>query len=133
VARNIIDNRMRLLRALSDGGVKILLGSDAPQRFSVPGFSLHREMRRMADAGMQPYDIIKSGSYNVGEYFKDLDDFGTVEPGQRADLILVEANPLDDVVHIARRAGVMVRGQWLPEAEIQSRLEKIAASHKDQP
>jgi imidazolonepropionase-like amidohydrolase len=95
VARHIIQNRMRLLRALSDGGVKILLGSDAPQRFSVPGFSIHREMARMAEAGMKPYDIIKSGSSNVGVYFKDKDDFGTIATGQRADLILVEANPLE--------------------------------------
>ena len=130
VAHNIIQNRMRLLKVLSDGGVNILLGSDAPQRFSVPGFSIHREMKRMADAGMKPYDIIKSGSYNVGVYFKDKDDFGTIETGKRADLILVDANPLDNVANIGRRAGVMVRGQWIPEQELQNRLAKIATSYK---
>lgn len=130
VARNIIQNRMRLLKVLSDGGVNILLGSDAPQRFSVPGFSIHREMTRMAEAGMKPYDIIKSGSYNVGVYFKDQDNFGTIETGQRADLILVDANPLENVANIARRSGVMVRGRWIPEPEIQNQLAKIAASYK---
>jgi hypothetical protein len=129
VAHNIIQNRMRLLKVLSDGGVNILLGSDAPQRFSVPGFSIHREMTRMAQAGMKPYDIIKSGSYNVGVYFKDKDNFGTIETGQRADLILVDANPLENIANIEHRAGVMVRGQWIPEQEIQSRLAKIAASY----
>jgi Amidohydrolase family len=79
VARNVIKNRMRLLKELHDGGVKILLGSDAPQRFSVPGFSIHREMKRMADAGMKPYDILRSGSYNVGLYLKEKDNFGTIE------------------------------------------------------
>jgi imidazolonepropionase-like amidohydrolase len=130
VARQIIQNRMRLLKALSDGGVKILLGSDAPQRFSVPGFSIHREMGRMAEAGMRPLDIIKSGSSNVGVYFKDKDEFGTIATGQRADLILVEANPLENMATIARHTGVMVRGQWIPEPEIQNRLAKIAASYK---
>ena len=130
VARTIIQNRMRLIKVLSDGGVNILLGSDAPQRFSVPGFSIHREMQRMADAGMKPYDIIKSGSYNVGVYFKDKDDFGTIETGKRADLILVEVNPLENVANIERRAGVMVRGQWIPEQELQNRLAKIAESYK---
>jgi imidazolonepropionase-like amidohydrolase len=130
VARQIIQNRMRLLKVLSDEGVKIMLGSDAPQRFSVPGFSIHREMARMADAGMKPYDIIRSGSFNVGVYFKNQDDFGTIETGRRADLILVEANPLDNVGNLARRAGVMVRGRWIPEPEIQDRLAKIAASYK---
>jgi imidazolonepropionase-like amidohydrolase len=130
VARQIIQNRMRLLKVLSDGDVNILLGSDAPQRFSVPGFSIHREMQRMADAGMKPYDIIKSGSYNVGVYFKDKDDFGTIDTGKRADLTLVEVNPLENVANIGRRAGVVVRGQWIPEQELQNRLAKIAASYK---
>jgi imidazolonepropionase-like amidohydrolase len=130
VARNVIKNRMRLLKVLDDGGVKILLGSDAPQRFSVPGFSIHREMRRMADAGMKPYDILRSGTYNIGLYLKEKDNFGTIEVGKRADLILLNANPLEDISNIARRSGVMVRGRWLSEREIQSRLEKIAVSHR---
>jgi imidazolonepropionase-like amidohydrolase len=130
VARNVIKNRMRLLKELHDGGVKILLGSDAPQRFSVPGFSIHREMKRMADAGMKPYDILRSGSYNVGLYLKEKDNFGTIEVGKRADLILLDANPLEDISNIARRSGVMVRGRWLSEREIQSRLDQIAASHR---
>jgi imidazolonepropionase-like amidohydrolase len=130
VARNSIKNRMRLLKALHEGGVKILLGSDAPQRFSVPGFSIHREMKRMADAGMKPYDILRSGSTNVGLYLKEKDNFGTVAVGTRADLILLDANPLEDVSNVARRSGVMVRGRWLSEREIQSRLDQIAASHR---
>jgi Amidohydrolase family len=130
VARNEITNRMRLLKALHDGGVKILLGSDAPQRFSVPGFSIHREMKRMADAGMKPYDILRSGSYNVGLYLKEKDNFGTIEVGKRADLILLDANPLEEIGNIARRSGVMVRGRWLSEREIQSRLDQIAAAHR---
>jgi len=130
VARNVITNRMRLLKALHEGGVKVLLGSDAPQRFSVPGFSIHREMKRMADAGMKPYDILRSGTYNVGLYLKEKDDFGTIEVGKRADLILLEANPLENISNIARRSGVMVRGRWLPEREIQSRLDQITASHR---
>jgi imidazolonepropionase-like amidohydrolase len=121
---------MRLLKALHEGDVKVLLGSDAPQRFSVPGFSIHREMKRMADAGMKPYDILRSGTYNVGLYLKEKDDFGTIEVGKRADLILLEANPLENISNIARRSGVMARGRWLPEREIRSRLDQIAASHR---
>lgn len=128
-ARQLISNRLRVLSSLHQGGVGILLGTDAPQVFSVPGFSIHREMERMVAAGMTPYEVIASGTRNVGEYFQNEDDFGTIEVGKRADLILVEANPLEDVTNVARRAGVMVRGRWLPEADIQERLARIAASY----
>ena len=123
-----IDNRMKILKALQDGGARILLGSDAPQQFNVPGFSIHREMRRMADAGINAYEIVKSGTANVGQYFKAQDSFGTIAVGQRADLILVDANPLENVSNMEKRSGVMVRGRWLPASEIDAALAKIAST-----
>ena len=105
------------------------MGTDAPQLFSVPGFSLHRELERMVEAGMTPYEIIASGTRNVGAYFANEDTFGTLAEGQRADMILVNANPLDDVKHIQQRSGVMVRGRWLSEEAIQERLAEMAASY----
>ena len=130
-AHQTIDNRMRVLEALHDGGVTILFGTDAPQQFSVPGFSIHHELSRMTDAGMTPYEILQTATANVGDYFQDKDRFGTIEPGARADLILLEANPLDDIAHLADLAGVMVQGRWLPEEEIQAQLDEIAASHEE--
>jgi imidazolonepropionase-like amidohydrolase len=124
----IATSRMRILKSLHEGGVRILLGTDAPQQFSVPGFSIHREMALMVKCGFTPYQIIQSGTKNVGDYLKDKDDFGTVEVGKRADLILLQGNPLKDVANIAKSASVMVRGRWLPEAEIRGRLDEIAAS-----
>jgi imidazolonepropionase-like amidohydrolase len=129
-SRRTIANRLLVLKALSDGGVRVLMGTDAPQQFSVPGFSLHRELLRMRDAGMTPEQILASGTRNVGEYFRASDRFGTVAVGQRADLLLLDANPLADVANLTRRAGVMVRGRWLPEGEIQQRLAAIAARHQ---
>jgi imidazolonepropionase-like amidohydrolase len=129
-AKQYIDNRLRILWSLHAGGVGILLGSDAPQQFNVPGFSIHREMKRMTDAGMAPYDIIKSGTSNVGQHFKAQDAFGTIAVGQRADLILVDGNPLEDLANIERQTGVMVRGRWLPRSEIQTRLDQIASRHQ---
>ena len=120
------NNRLQVLSALSDAGVGILMGTDSPQIFSVPGFSLHREMRAMAEAGMSPYQILVSGTRSVGEYFRRNDTFGTVAVGRRADLILLNSNPLDDVANVADRAGVMVRGRWLSDRYIQGRLDEIA-------
>jgi hypothetical protein len=129
--RHYVDNRMRILRALHRAGAGILLGSDAPQQFNVPGFSIHREMRRMVDAGLTPYEVIKAGTADVGAHLGG--SFGRVAVGQRADFILVDANPLADVANVERRSGVMVRGRWLPEAEIQKRLAAIAASYTAAP
>lgn len=125
-----IADRMRVLRALHEAGAGILMGTDAPQQYSVPGFSLHREIRRMEEAGMTPHAVLKTGTVHVGTYFEAWDRFGMVAPGHRADLLLLEANPLDDLAHLQRRAGVMVRGRWIPEAAIQERLRQIAGSYR---
>lgn len=127
-AARVAANRKVLLKALADGGVRILFGTDSPQQFSVPGFSIHRELQAMKHAGMSNFAILQSATKNVGEYEKARDAFGVVAKGQRADLLLLTADPLANLTAVAQRAGVMVRGKWIPEAEIQVRLEKIAAS-----
>jgi len=127
-SRRVAANRVELLRALHRGGVRILMGTDAPQQFSVPGFSLHRELRKMAESGMSPYEILVTGTRNVGAYFPR-DRFGTVAPGQRADLLLVDGDPLKSLDNLMRRSGVMVRGRWIPESEIHGRLATIAAGY----
>lgn len=121
----VIEIRRKLLKALQEEGARIVFGTDAPQIFSVPGFSIHREMRIMADAGLTPFEILASGTRNAAEHFGS-DKFGVVEVGRRGDLLLLDANPLDDVGNVARRAGVMVRGRWMPESEIQAGLAELA-------
>lgn len=117
------------MKALHDGGAKLLLGTDALQLFTVPGFSVHREMALMAASGLSPYEILEAATRNAAEYVGDASEFGTIEVGKRADLLLLEANPLEDVSNVSRLAGVMVRGRWISEAEIQQRLEQIASTH----
>ena len=128
-----LELRRRVLKALSDAGAGILMGTDSPQLFNVPGFALHRELQVMADAGMSNHEILESGTVAVGEYVAShlgLDgNFGTIAPGQRADLMLLEANPLDDLVNLFDRVGVMVRGRWVSRAEIDAGLEALAAKH----
>ena len=125
--------RDRILKALSDAGAGILMGTDSPQLFNVPGFALHRELQVMAESGMSNYEILKSGTVTVGEYVAShlgLDgSFGTVAPGQRADLVLLGSNPLDDLANLFDRAGVMVRGRWVSREEIDAGLEALAAKH----
>jgi predicted amidohydrolase YtcJ len=118
--------RQQLLRELTSAGAPVALGSDAPQFFNVPGFSIHPEMEMMVAAGLTPYEVLVTGTRNPAVYFGTPEEFGTVQVGRRADLILLEANPLEDIGNVRRRAGVMVRGRWLPESEIQQRLDAIA-------
>jgi imidazolonepropionase-like amidohydrolase len=127
--------RRRMLKGIQDAGATILLGTDAPQLFSVPGFSIHREVQVMRAAGLTPFQILRAGTSNVSEhvdkfYGRAASRFGTVEVGQRADLLLLDANPLDDVANLQRRAGVMLRGRWLPEDELRVKLEALAAANR---
>ena len=122
--------RRRILKSLQTAGCPIAFGTDSPQLYSVPGFSIHREMRSMAAAGLTPQQILLSGTRNAARYFGAEQEFGSVAAGQRADLILLNGNPLTDLANVGRRAGVMVNGRWLPEAEIQARLERMAAAYQ---
>jgi imidazolonepropionase-like amidohydrolase len=125
--RRLAALRRRILMALHRGGVRVLLGTDSPQVFNVPGFSIHREMALYVEAGMTPYEVLAAGTRVVGEFLDG--SSGTVEEGKRADLILVQGNPLEDIGYVARRVGVMVRGEWIPEETIQARLEAIASRY----
>ncbi len=129
-ADRIAAQRIELLGALNEAGARILMGTDSPQLFSVPGFALLRELPLMADAGMSPYEILVSGTRAVGEYLREEDAFGTIAAGSRADLILLNSNPMEDAMRVFDRAGVMARGQWIPESEIQERLAAIAAGYR---
>ena len=122
----LVEIRQRLTRELFHNGAPIVLGSDAPQFFNVPGFSIHHEMQMMVNAGLTPYEVLLTGTVNAAEYAGTPEEFGTVQENRRADLILLEANPLTDISNVKKRAGVMVRGVWWPESEIQSELDAIA-------
>jgi imidazolonepropionase-like amidohydrolase len=118
-----IELRNRLLKALSDGGAVLLLGSDAPQLFSVPGFSIQREMETWAAAGISPFRILQAGTTAIAKYLKDETNSGTVSVGKRADLLLLDGNPLQDVRNVASKTGVMAYGRWYPWSELQKRLD----------
>ncbi len=126
VNRRVADLRRRILRALFLGGANIALGTDSPQIFSVPGFAMHHEMALYVDIGMTPYDVLEIGTRRPAEYFGAEDEFGTITVGLRADLILLDENPIEDIANVRDPAGVMIRGRWIPRDEISERLTAIA-------
>jgi imidazolonepropionase-like amidohydrolase len=127
-ARRTMEMRRKLIKALHAGGAGLLLGSDAPQIYNVPGFSVHRELESLVAAGLTPYQALETGTRNVASFFGTSATTGTIEVGKRADLILLDANPLTNVRNTTRRAGVMLGGRWLPKSVIDARLDAVAKS-----
>lgn len=125
-----LELRRQVLQGLHAAGTPLLVGSDSPQLFMVPGFALHQEMEAMTAAGLPPLTVLQAATRNAAAYFGESDQWGSVAPGQRADLLLLNANPLQDVKLTRALVGVMVRGQWLPRTELDARLEQVAAAAK---
>lgn len=118
--------RRRLLKALHDAGVLFLLGSDAPQLWNVPGFSAHRELAALVAAGLTPYQALRTGTVNVARFLGEDGRAGVVRAGARADLILLDANPLESIANSLRINGVMLNGRWIGPAEREQRLAALA-------
>lgn len=120
IAAQAILVRRKLIMALHEAGAGLLLGSDAPQVFNVPGFSLHDELHYMVVAGLTPYEALSMGTTAVATYLGT--NTGSVEVGRDADLVLLDSNPLVDISNSRRVHGVMLRGRWYSSRELQSRL-----------
>ena len=125
---DFISIRRQLIKALQDGGQGLLLGSDAPQLFNVPGFSIHHEMAGMLRAGLSPLEILQSGTLNPAVFYGMEDEFGEIKTGLSADFFLVSGNPLEDLENLRKVEGVMVRGIWISREDIDKRLESIASN-----
>lgn len=124
--------RKALTKALNDAGARILLGTDCGNPLVVQGFSIHEELQAFAEAGLSPYEAIKTGTYDAAEFLHGLNEFGTIREDKRADLILVESNPLEDVRNINKRIGVMVRGKWFTENQLKAKLNQLADKYINQ-
>lgn len=118
--------RRRLIKALYEAGVPFLLGSDAPQLWNVPGFSSHRELAALVAAGLTPYQALRTGTVDVATFMEEQGRSGVVQAGARADLLLLDANPLADIGNSLRISGVMVNGRWIGPEERGRMLEALA-------
>ncbi|MGH7467205.1 MAG: amidohydrolase family protein [Longimicrobiales bacterium] len=131
--KKLLEFRRALLDALADGGALLLMGTDSPQMFNVPGFALHHELQLMRKSGLTPFQVLQSGTVNVGRYTREVlgkpGNFGTVASGQRADLVLLDANPFADLTNVTKRSGVMARGRWFSAAELSAGLDAMATRH----
>jgi imidazolonepropionase-like amidohydrolase len=120
----LITLRRKLIYACQQNGVGLLLGCDAPQIFNVPGFSTHHELQYLVNAGLTPYQALRTGTVNVAAYL-NRSDIGVIKPGAIADVILVAGNPLKDIRETQKIEGVALSGKWLTQASIAAALDKL--------
>lgn len=118
----------RLTGALHRASVRLMAGTDTLGfPLIVPGASLHRELQLLVQSGLTPYEAIRTATINPAVFLGKDDEFGTIAVGKRADLVLVEGNPLQDLAQLRHPIGVIVRGTWLPRAHLQQLLGGLAA------
>lgn len=122
--------RRSMVRALRDVGAGLLLGTDAGASYVEPGFSIHAELEAFVEAGLTPFEAIAAGTRDAARFLGAEETFGMVTPGLRADLMLVDANPLTDVGALKRLIGVMVRGRWIPSSALECGLERLSELHR---
>lgn len=124
-AKRYLELRDLLTKALHDVGAGLLLGADAPQIFNPPGYSAHRELELLVGAGLTPFEALKTGTVNVGEYLGEEDKVGKIAVGYRADLILLDANPLETIPFHNRIMGVISDGDYISRDEFDDMLNEI--------
>jgi imidazolonepropionase-like amidohydrolase len=121
-----VEVRNRLVKAISDSGGKIMAGSDTPEWFFGYGWTIHRELESLVAAGLTPYQALAAGTRNPAEFVRASKEWGTIEKGKRADLLLLEANPLEDIRNTVRIEAVSVGGRWLDRAERARMIDEAA-------
>ncbi len=130
--RVLFQRFFRLVRLMQREGVSILAGSDLGERNVYPGFSLHDELSLLVKAGLTPMEALQAATRNAAAYLGKLDTFGTIATGKVADLVLLDANPLEDIGHTRRIHAVVVGGTLLPGPTLRAILADAEAAAKRQ-
>jgi imidazolonepropionase-like amidohydrolase len=110
--------RRAMVRALRDAGAPLMVGSDTPQQFMMFGFATRREIASLVDAGLTQFEALEAATAAPARYLDAAGDFGVVRVGGRADLILLDRNPREDVGALGAIRGVVLRGRWIDSAAL---------------
>jgi tetratricopeptide (TPR) repeat protein len=120
----------KLVKALFDAGVPLMAGTDAPDVGPMAGIGIHEELQELASDGLTPFQVLKTAAVNPAHYFGKADEFGTIAVSRRADLVLLEHNPLSSITNTRGIVGVMVHGKWLPKEDLARGVEAIPETYK---
>jgi imidazolonepropionase-like amidohydrolase len=120
--------RLMIIAMMNKAGVPMMAGTDVGNPFLLPGFSLHDELVAFVRAGLTPGETLKTATYNPAKFLGMLDRLGTVEKGKFADLVLLDANPLEDICNTRKIRAVVLNGRYLDRAALDKLLDDAAAS-----
>lgn len=119
----------RLVKSMYTAGVPLMTGTDALNPMAVPGFSLHSELEEFVNIGIPNDETLRAATTGPAEFMEETGEWGAVATGSHADLVLLNANPLENIKNTKRIEGVMVRGRWLTGEAIQQRLDQFAKKY----
>ncbi len=132
VRQKFVEHELDIMRKLHAANVPFLAGTDTPAGVDViPGISLHLELQRFVAAGFTPLEALQTATLNPADFYNRRNDFGTVQTGRIADLVLLQANPLDNIANTRKIAGVIADGHYLSSADLEhlrTRLKQFAAT-----
>ncbi len=132
--KKFIEKELEVVGMLHKAGVPFLAGTDTPAGVHIfPGFSLHEELQRFVAAGFTPVEALQTATLNPARFFGMEDQLGSVEKGKLADLVLLKANPLDDIANTQKIAAVIVNGRYFSSKDLEKMLAGIEASARRQP
>lgn len=120
----------KLIKALFDDGVPLMAGTDATDLGPVAGFAIHDELQEYVNDGLSPFQALQTATVNPARYLHGSAEFGSIQAGKRADLVLLRQNPLSDISATRKIEGVMVRGRWFDHAELARMLESIPSAYR---
>jgi len=124
-AHRFLDIRDSLLLAIHKAGGGLMLGADAPQIFNPPGFSAHRELSLLVEAGLTPYEALKTGTVNVARYLNETGSAGIIAVGARADLLFLDVNPLETIPFQNHIEGVVSAGVYYDREQLNLLLQEV--------
>jgi imidazolonepropionase-like amidohydrolase len=132
--KELIRKEKALVGKMQQAGVGILAGTDDANPYAFVGFGLHDELAMLVEAGLTPMQAMQAATVNPAKFFNQLNSLGTIEKGKLADLVLLDANPLEDIRSIQRINAVVVNGRYFPREALQQILDEVeAAANKAQP
>lgn len=117
--------RSKIVAEMHKAGVQILAGTDMGAPYCFPGFSLHQELAALVDAGLSPLEALRTATWNPAKFFGKEKDFGTIEKGKIADLVLLDANPLENISNTKEINAVIVNGKLLRRTDLNAMLEQV--------